>query len=374
MTELIWVDPDLPGPSGGSLYNDRVVDALQGLGTTVHRLRVPGPWPHPDEASRRRLLDALARLHREIRPLPVIVDGLIGGCMPELFSDDPSQRPAAPSPPAEKPLGDVLLVHLPLAAEHERTAGSAEPRTVGLAEAEGQAVRAAARVVATSRWAAEDLHRRHGRQKVDVLVPGVDIPSSVDLPSSVDPGRTHSETAPLRLTMAASFTPRKNHRLLGEALSTLLEHDWVLQLAGGGAEQGPGAAMLQELQGRLPGRIVHLGALPPEEMHGLWRRTDLLLLPSWAETYGMVVTEACAHGVPGIVSSGTGAVEALGEAGGTADPDQPEDWARLLESWLTDPQLRGRWAEAARTRADSLPSWEQTANHWQKLIGSLQTG
>ncbi|GAB3187861.1 glycosyltransferase family 4 protein [Nesterenkonia suensis] len=369
MTGLIWVEPDLTGPSGGSLYNDRVIRALNGLGTAVHRLRVPGAWPHPEESSRRRLHDGLAALRHDLGPLPVVVDGLVGGCMPELFTDGPAGSPPCGAahrhgtPPAE-----ILLVHLPLAAEHEHAEAPPDDAPTGLPAREGRAVRAAPHVVTTSRWAAEDLHRRHGREQVDVVIPGV------DRPQRTHPADTTRETAPLRLTMAASFTPRKNHRLLGEALSRLLDHDWVLQLAGAGAEQPHGADVVAELQHQLPGRVDLLGTLSAEQMPTLWRRTDLMLLPSWAETYGMVVTEACAHGVPGVVSCGTGAVEALGGAGGTADPGRPEEWARLLESWLTDPALRRRWAAAARTRADSLPSWEQTANRWQTLIGSLQTG
>ena len=53
-----------------------------------------------------------------------------------------------------------------------------------------------------------------------------------------------------------------------------------------------------------------------------WARTDLLLLPSTTETYGMVVTEALAHGVPAVVAAGTGAVEALdGTPGPRGAPD-----------------------------------------------------
>ncbi|MGQ7786542.1 glycosyltransferase family 4 protein [Nesterenkonia sp. K-15-9-6] len=363
---LIWVEPDLPGPSGGSLYNARVIAGLDRLGLPTEVLRIPGAWPSPDEDSRAALRTTLTARRTQHPAAAVVVDGLIGSAAPELFSPDPDGQ--------ARPVADILLIHLPLEAEHERP-GTEPAQVPGPAPsdqsaAEQRAVTSADRVVTTSQWAAEDLHRRHGRDDVDVVVPGAD-------PADAPPGRTtraSGDDGPWRLTVAASLTPRKNHLLLAEALGSLLDQPWVLQVAGPGGETDHGSHVLTVLRRRLPGRVIHHGALTPGQMKALWEDTDLVLLPSWAETYGMVVVEACAHGVPGIVSAGTGAVEALGAAGDVADPARPEQWALRLRRWMEDPSLRGRWAEAARTRADSLPTWEKTANHWHRLIGSLPNG
>jgi glycosyltransferase involved in cell wall biosynthesis len=101
-----------------------------------------------------------------------------------------------------------------------------------------------------------------------------------------------------------------------------------------------------------------------------WHAADLLVLPSRTETYGLVVTEALARGIPAVVSAGTGAVEALeaGErASGTAIPGravpagEPVALAAALRDWLTQPELRHAWRQAALARRDTLPGWQHTA-------------
>lgn len=360
---LIWVEPALESPSGGQLYNRHVVDGLRDSGMEVRVVAADGAWPRPSEEQRRVVWNQLEISRLDMPGAPVVIDGLIGGCMPELFTRLPDGG------------STVLLVHLPLAADAEHHDPHQEdPRASGsdLAHLETQAVSFADRVVATSSWAAEDLRARHGRAEIDVVVPGVHTGVHAEVDTGVHTERLVS--APLRLTVAASITPRKNHRLLGAALAGLQHHDWVLQLAGPGAGSGYGADVLAGLRHDLPDRVHHLGSLPPQDMAGLWARTDLLLLPSWAETYGMVVIEACAHGVPAVVSSGTGAVEALGEAGAAADPAEPQQWTLLLETWMQDPALRAHWADLARRRAGRLPSWTQTADRWMTLLASLPTG
>lgn len=367
VARLIWIEPALAAPSGGQHYNRRVIQALRRAGVAVHVISSPGNWPHPSTQQREAVLEKLKLLQQPVTSAPpsagadpaaaVIVDGLVGGCMPELFE---------PSVSDTRSRADVLLIHLPLAAE-------GKPESESLGRIEARAMAAARRVVATSDWAAEDLRRRHRTRSIDVIPPGVDLEAG-----HLNPG-PQTEPAeppgpPFRLTMAAAFTPRKNHRLLGPVLSGLLHHRWTLQLAGPGGDHGHGAAVLAELRDRLPERVHHLGSLTADQMPWLWSRTDLLLLPSWAETYGMVITEACLHGVPAVVSSGTGAVEAMAEAGASADPHDPQEWMRVLEDWMESPALRGRWSAASRRRAGRLPSWTQTGTRWMRLLASPPTG
>jgi glycosyltransferase involved in cell wall biosynthesis len=93
-----------------------------------------------------------------------------------------------------------------------------------------------------------------------------------------------------------------------------------------------------------------------------------MVLASRAETYGMVVTEALAHGVPVLAADVGGVTEALGHgADGTrpgrlVPPDEPATFGAALRDWLGDAELRGRWRRAARERRASLPGWSTTAS------------
>lgn len=362
--QLIWVEPDLNGPSGGSRYNALAQAALEAAGHHVIRLGMAGDWPQPQAQQVHELTTRLRALRGEHPEATVIVDGLIGGCVPELFTGDVT------------PLADVLLLHLPLGAEPGAPAG--------VHDVEGQAVRSARAAIATSRWAAADLYSRHGRSGVVVAEPGVERQDALEQ-DAIEQGAV--EQSPFehgilglggarvpRFVVVGSLTPRKNHALLGQALGPLLHHSWELVVAGPGSETPFGAGMLAELHSALPGRVLAPGVMSPEQITGLLRTADLLLLPSQAETYGMVVTEAAVHGVPSFVSAGTGAEEAQDRAGLALPATSPESWTDAVERWLCRPALREALRSSAQSRGARVPTWQTSAETISSLAASLRTG
>ncbi|WP_298585509.1 glycosyltransferase family 4 protein [uncultured Kocuria sp.] len=353
------VVPDDGGrPTGGSLYDRRLVAALDALGRPARLVPVAGDWPAPDGAARARLRRALGA------PAPgraVVLDGLVGCAAPETVDD--AVRSGVPV---------HLLVHLPLPAETGLDPAIARE----LARREAAALAAATGVLTTSAWAARDVCRRYGTADAAVAEPGAER-------RPVAAG-----SSPPRLLCLASLTPRKNQRLLLRALAPLAGLDWTLDLVGpeGDPRHVHGLrAAVRELPD--PGRVRCPGPLEGAALARQWARTDLLLLPSTAETYGMVVTEALAHGVPAVVAAGTGAVEALdgtpgprgadgagapgagSRAGAALDPADPSAWTEVLRDWLTDPALRGQWRAAALARRERLRGWEDTARDVLAAIG-----
>ncbi|WP_424347888.1 glycosyltransferase [Kocuria sp. CH-021] len=348
------VVPDDGGrPTGGSLYDRRLVAALGALGRPARLVPVAGDWPAPDGAARSRLRRALGG------PSPgraVVLDGLVGCAAPETVED--AVRSGVPV---------HLLVHLPLPAE----TGLDPAAAAELARREAAALAAATGVLVPSAWAARDLGRRYGAAGVAVAEPGAER------------GPVAAGSSPPRLLCLASLTPRKNQRLLLRALAPLAGLDWTLDLVG--PEGDPRHVHELDAAARQlpdPERVRRHGPLRGAALARQWARTDLLLLPSTAETYGMVVTEALAHGVPALVAAGTGAVEALdgapphrpaggagpttapaagARAGAALDPADPSAWTEVLRDWLTDPALRRQWRAAALARRERLRRWEDTA-------------
>ena len=109
------------------------------------------------------------------------------------------------------------------------------------------------------------------------------------------------------------------------------------------------------------------GARIGGELCAAYAAADLLVLPSRAETYGMVVTEALARGVPVIAADVGGVREALGHAEDGTRPGllvPPDDFVALgeaLRSWLDDEVLRARLRRAATTAAGDVA--ELVADH-----------
>ncbi|CAL9361897.1 D-inositol-3-phosphate glycosyltransferase [Nocardiopsis dassonvillei] len=328
----LFAVPEPAAPSGGHTYDLRLARALG-----LHRVQVPGAWPHPDAAAR-------AALHRLLAGLPdgatVLLDGLLACPVPEVVL------------PHAARLRTVVLVHLPLADET-----GLDPATAADLQArERRVLHAAAATIATSATAAHDLAARHGLAGVATAPPGAD---------------PAPETAPgdgTRLLCPASPTPRKGHDVLFAALHRVRDLPWTCTCPGLPARGGTlWTARLQEAARSLGDRVTLPGPLTAPRMHTAYTATDLLVLPTRAETYGMVVTEALARAVP-VLATGVGGVpEALGHdptgtrPGLLVPPDDPDALARALRRWLTDPSLRERLRRSARRRRPDLAGWEQTA-------------
>jgi glycosyltransferase involved in cell wall biosynthesis len=110
------------------------------------------------------------------------------------------------------------------------------------------------------------------------------------------------------------------------------------------------------------------GPLTGADLARSYRAADLLVLASRAETYGMVVTEALAHGLPVVATEVGGVPEALGHAPGGdrpglfVPPGDPAALGAALRAWLGDAALRERLRRAACERRASLPRWSTTAS------------
>jgi glycosyltransferase involved in cell wall biosynthesis len=99
-----------------------------------------------------------------------------------------------------------------------------------------------------------------------------------------------------------------------------------------------------------------------------------MVLASRAETYGMVITEALARGLPVVASDVGGLTEALGQGaegvrpGLLVPPDDPAALAAALRSWLGDAGLRARLRGAALERRDSLLGWSSTTSRVASVL------
>jgi glycosyltransferase involved in cell wall biosynthesis len=120
--------------------------------------------------------------------------------------------------------------------------------------------------------------------------------------------------------------------------------------------------------GSLGDRVSFPGPRTGSELDRSYAAADLMVLASRAETYGMVVTEALARGLPIVATEVGGVTEALGSGTGgmrpglLVPPEDPAALAAALRAWLGDAELRGRLRRAAHERRKSLCGWSTTAS------------
>jgi glycosyltransferase involved in cell wall biosynthesis len=343
VTALHFVVPegidDPEQPSGGNTYDRRICRGLSAMGSSVLTHAAPGPWPRPDGAARLGLAGLLARIPDGAT---VLLDGLIASAVPEVLV-----------PEADR-LKTVILVHMPLG---HRADGRPH------ADAWGQecaVLSAAAAVVTTSEWTRRWLIDEYALSagQVHAAQPGVDIAE----PASGT--RTGGE-----LLCVAAVTSAKGHDLMLSALATIPDLAWRCVCVGALNRDPPFVDRLLR-QARAAGiadRVVFTGARTGAALDSAYAAADVLVLASRAETYGMVVAEALAHGLPVLATAVGGVPEALGRSPSGRQPGllvPAEDSASLataLRRWLADASLRQQLRVEARERRGTLSGWSNTS-------------
>jgi glycosyltransferase involved in cell wall biosynthesis len=367
-------------PSGGNAYDRRVCLGLAAAGWTVHEHAAAGAWPQPD-------LDAGGDLHRILAGVPddsvVLIDGLVACGIPDVVI------------PHARRLRLVVLLHLPLGDELGRTPALA----ASLAGRERETLRAASAVVATSAWAARRVVALHGLEpgRVHVASPGVDPAPPATGTDGVS-----------RLLCVGAVTPTKGQDLLVEALAAVAlpaDRRWRCDLVGPLHRAPAHVAGVRAAIDRhgLDGRVRLPGPLSGSQLAATYDAADLLVLPSRAETYGMVVTEALARGIPVLATAVGGVPDTLGvpkgplsprirpsepaqtststlirhraDGGGVAGilvaPDDVAALAAALGRWFDEPELRADLRRCAAGRHDTLTGWEVTARCLAHVLDGL---
>lgn len=198
------------------------------------------------------------------------------------------------------------------------------------------AFRGAFRVLPFTNWVARSLVADYGvnPERVAVLPPGVDV----------DRWKPSEErrSAALKILFVGGHFRRKGGDLLLEAFRTL---------AAGGAELH---VVTRETISPAPGVTTYYDLEPNSDaLVSLFQRSDVLVMPSFAEAFGHVVVEAAAAGLPAIVSKVGGMSEIIdeGKTGFVINPGDQQLLAQHLKRLAEDIGLCHQMGRAARSRA-----------------------
>ncbi|WP_218922187.1 glycosyltransferase family 4 protein [Kibdelosporangium phytohabitans] len=346
MTVIHFVVPgdidDRSVPSGGNVYDRRMGTALG-----AREVAVTGTWPTPDDTARQELANVLAGFDDDAT---VLIDGLVACGVPEVVAAH-AQR-----------LRLAVLVHLPLADE----TGLVPDLAADLDARERQTLRAATMVITTSPWAARRVVSHHGldASRVHAAPPGTD-PAPLALGSD---GGT-------RLLCVAAVTRRKGQDRLVEALAQVRDLPFSCELVGSLRRDSEFVLRLNAMikEHGLVDRITLAGPKTGAELDAAYAAADLFVLPSHTETYGMVLTEALARGLPVLATNVSAIPETVGQApDGTVPGILTWQFADALRSFLTDEDLRERLRASAHARRATLTDWDTAALHLRDVLAELE--
>ena len=163
------------------------------------------------------------------------------------------------------------------------------------------------------------------------------------------------------ILFVGSLKDHKNIPVLLRAVESLRAEkkmDVTLVIVG---RRDPKNVVLWELIQQKSVFTKYLGEVPDEELAALYNLTEVFVLPSLREGFGLPVLEAMACGAPVIVSDRASLPEIAGAAGLVFDAGHVDDLAGLLYNVLTDQALRRKLSAKGLARAMEF-SWKKTAD------------
>jgi len=269
----------------------------------------------------------------------------------------------------------VPLVHTMHTMARVKNAQLAEgdtPEPPGREIGETQVVEAADRLVANTWGEAHELIDLYDADpdKVRVVPPGVDL-------GLFTPGDMAAARAQVGLPQDAHvllfvgrIQPLKAPDVLLKAAADLLSRrpelrqKLVVAVLGGPSGSGLGKPRaLNELAQQL-GIVAQVRFVPPVGRATLaqwYRAADLVAVPSYSESFGLVAIEAQACGTPVVAAAVGGLPTAVGDSGLLINGHETTDWSAGLEGLLDDPDRRAALSRKGVEHASQF-SWERTTD------------
>jgi glycosyltransferase involved in cell wall biosynthesis len=202
-----------------------------------------------------------------------------------------------------------------------------------------RAAREGSRFVTISKWSRAEVARELGIpfDRIDVIVPAPD-PFWHPGPADELPGALERSRFALVVGVGEA---RKNVRLAIDACARSFDRpDELLAIVGRLSDDD--RAFARSL-GVRAGEISASDAM----LRALYRRASVVLVPSFAEGFGLVAVEALACGAPVLAADATALPEATAGAATLLDPTDTAAWARAIRTLFDDEAA----ASAARARA-----------------------
>ena len=266
----------------------------------------------------------------------------------------------------------VHTMHTMARVKNASLAGGDTPEPTGREIGEAQVVEAADRLVANTEGEAAELVDLYDADpgKVRVVSPGVDLDLFSVGDVAVARARVGLPQDAWVLLFVGRIQPLKAPDVLLKAVADLLARRpelrtrLVVAVIGGPSGSGLGKPRaLQELAHQL-GIQTQVRFLPPADRATLaqwYRAADLVAVPSYSESFGLVAVEAQACGTPVVAASVGGLPFAVGDGGVLIDGHRTADWSAALEGLLDDPRRRELLSHKAVDHASQF-SWERTTD------------
>ena len=247
-----------------------------------------------------------------------------------------------------------------------------EPQTRAIGEE--QVVAASAALIANTAAESASLVSLYDAcpDNVYVVPPGVDL-STYKLNGGKKASRKKLKIADdaLMLAFVGRIQPHKGPEVLIRAVAEMLKHTPVLRsklktiimggASGNGSQEPERLRSIAQFLG-VSDVIEFMPPVPHEELSDWYRASDLVCVPSYSESFGLVALEAQACGTP-VVATAIGGLRtavADGISGSLVDGHDPRAWSAVISRLLMEPERRLLLSMGAVEHASHF-GWDATA-------------
>lgn len=337
--DLYFLVPSIHNrPTGGNIYNRRIITELQDVG----RAELV-PWsPEPPFSS--PLIGSA--------PSAILVDSLL------LRHEDAVRtlRRSHPSAPL------ILLAHYLHCIDPHRS-GSTRAAT------ERSLLTVFDGAVTTSQYGKNELGGEGiPATEIRVIPPGLDETYRAET-------QTNPSQDPPHLLTVANVLPGKGLLSLVDTLDALSDESWRWTLIGDDSLDSDFAeklhSRLKDVRREHP--ITGPKTLSPDALRTTYDRADVFVLPSRFETCSMAMREAMARALPVVGYRVGGLPENIGngDGGRLVPPDEPDSFVETVRTLIRNPTLRRDIGTAARARSESFPTWREAAMRFRSFVATV---
>ena len=196
------------------------------------------------------------------------------------------------------------------------------------------------------------------KTKIYVVPPGIDLKNFKRLSLKL-----HN---PIRLLFVGRLAKQKNIPLLIKSFKKIIDNNDFnieLHIVGEGEDKNKINQLIKTL--KLENKVVLHGRLPEKRLYEIYSNSDIFILSSIYESFGIVLIEAMASGLP-IVASNILAVRNVVENNktGLLVKLTPEDFAKAIEKLLNNSQLREKLIKNGLEEVKKY-NWDKTVSKFE---------
>ncbi|ELZ37185.1 glycosyltransferase family 4 protein [Halorubrum distributum] len=198
-------------------------------------------------------------------------------------------------------------------------------------------------------------------KKTDVVFNGFSTESAHDAKPIEEIG------SGLRIVSVGSLVKEKGHRHALEAMANL-SFDFKYVIVG----DGPLRTTLEETSSNLgiQDQVSFVGEVEHDTVFSYLKSSDIFVLPSYEEAFGIAYLEAMACGLPVIACEGEGPADFIThrETGFLVPPKDPDAIVDVIRELQADHELREHVADRGQRTALNRFSWERNAKAVERIF------